>query len=119
MTGFPNAQNNPAAAIPVYVTQGGTPAQATPAAPSASSIVTGGTAVTVFAAGVIENVADIINPPSASETLYIDFVTAAVAGSATSIPLSPGQAYRISGPITTAVSAVAATAGHAFVAVRM
>lgn len=89
----------------------------TPGAPLASSIATAGTAVTVFAADAIATVADIVNPPAATEPLYIDFVATAAIGSATSIPLSPGQAYRISSPLSTAVTAVAATAGHSFVAV--
>lgn len=88
----------------------------TPIAPAASQIVTGGVAVTVFPARSIVTVADIINPPSATEPLYIDIVATAAAGSATSVPLAPGQAYRISGPIATAVTAVGATAGHSFVA---
>ena len=89
----------------------------TPAAPLAAQIATANVAVTVFAAGTILHVADIINPTTASEPLYLDLVATAVAGSATSIPLLPGQAYRVSLPITTPVTAVAATAGHAFVAV--
>ena len=92
--------------------------RSTPVVGDATSIVTGGVAVTVFATGSIVNAADIENPPTASEPLYIDIVTTASAGSATSFALSPGAAYRISGPITTAVTAVAATSGHAFVAVR-
>jgi hypothetical protein len=90
----------------------------TPAAPVASQVAEANKAVTVFDAGTIVNVADILNPPSASEPLYVDLVADASAGSATSIPLQPGQGYRVSAPITTAVSVVAATAGHAFVAVR-
>ena len=90
----------------------------TPAAGAATSIATGGTAVVVFTAGSIVNVADIVNPPTATEVLYVDIVTTAAAGSATSIPLQPGQSYRVSAPIRTAVTAVAATAGHDFVAVR-
>ena len=90
----------------------------TPTVGDHTSIATGGTAVVVFAAGAIVNVGDIANPPTATEPLYVDIVTTAVAGSATSFPLAPGGFYRVSGPITTAVSAVAATGGHAFVAVR-
>jgi hypothetical protein len=74
--------------------------------------------VTVFAAGVIVNGADIINPPTATETLYIDFFGTAAAGASTSIPLTAGQGYHIAGPLATAVTAVAATSSHAFVAVR-
>lgn len=88
-----------------------------PAAPLVSTIATGGTAVTVFAASSIFRYADIINPPTATETLYVDIHGTASAGSSTSIPLVPGAAYRVSGPINTAVTAVAATSAHAFVAV--
>ena len=94
------------------------PLASTPTGPVASQVATANVAVTVFAGGSIVNVADLINPSTANEPLYIDFVATAVAGSATSIPLQPGQAYRISGPLNTAVTAVAATAGHAFVALK-
>lgn len=93
------------------------PLPSTPKAPLASKVVTANVAVTVFAAGSIVNVADIVNPSTASEPLYLDVVAPATAGSATSVPLLPGQAYRVSTPITTAVTVVAATAGHGFVAV--
>jgi hypothetical protein len=93
------------------------PGPTCPIGPLVGQVAAAHTAVTVFAAGCIRNVADIINPASANEILYVDFVTTAVAGAPTSIPLAPGQAYRISGPITTAVTAVAATAGHNFIAV--
>lgn len=73
--------------------------------------------ITVFPASGIVNVADIVNPSTASELLYVDFVAPAASGSATSIPLAAGQSYRISGPVGTPVTAVAATSGHAFVAV--
>ena len=89
-----------------------------PVAPLVGTVATGGTAVTVFTTGTIFRWADIINPPTATETLYIDIVNTAVAGSATSIPLLPGIGYRVSGPINNPVSVVAATNGHAFVAVR-
>lgn len=89
-----------------------------PIGPLVSTVAVGGTAVTVFAAGAIFNYADIVNPPSATETLYVDITTTAVAGSGTAIPISPGRSYRVSGPIKSPVTAVAATAGHAFVALR-
>ena len=91
----------------------------TPVGGAVTTIASGGTAVTVFAAGAIQNVADIQNPATATETLYVDITGAtAAAGSGTAFGLAPGQSYRISAPIATAVSAVAATPGHAFVAVR-
>lgn len=89
----------------------------TPAGALASQVCTANVPVTVFAAGSIVNVADIMNPPTQTEPLYVDIVAPASAGSATSIPLLPGQAYRISAPVNTAVTAVAATPGHCFVAV--
>lgn len=100
-----------------------TPVRATPplptipAGPLAAQIATANVPVTVFAAGSIVNVADIMNPPNQTEPLYVDVVAPAAAGAATSIPLLPGQAYRVSAPVATAVTAVAATAGHSFVAV--
>jgi hypothetical protein len=109
--------NVPMPAAVWSVAAAGSPAPSTPIAPASHTIAAGGTAQNIFAAGAIPNVADIINPSTASETLYVDVVTAAVAGSGTSIPIPPGGAYRISRPISTAVSVVAATTGHTFVAV--
>lgn len=100
------------------INTGNKPLATTPVVGLATSIVTGGVAVTVFAAGSIVDVADIVNPISSTEPLYVDLVHKASIGASSSIPLEPGQAYRVSGPITTAVTAVAATAGHSFVAVR-
>ena len=71
------------------------PLPGAPIGPLASQIATANVPVTVFAACSIVNVADIINP----------------------VPLLPGQAYRVSSPLRTPVTAVAATAGHSFVAV--
>lgn len=94
-----------------------------------SSIVAANTAVTVFAAGwmVSTNLVgeqyprfsacDIVNPLTTSEPLYVDLVTTATIGGQTSIPLMPGQSYRISKALSGAVTAVAATAGHSFVTV--
>jgi hypothetical protein len=93
------------------------PQPSTPVGPLTSQIATANVAVTVFAAGSIAHVADIVNPSTATEPLYVDIVAPATAGSATSIPLIPGQAYRVSTPISTPVTAVAATAGHVFIAV--
>jgi hypothetical protein len=100
------------------INTGNKPLATTPVVGAATSIATGGVAVTVFAAGSIVDVADIVNPPTATEPLYVDLVHVASIGSSSSIPLQPGQSYRVSGPITTAVTAVAATSGHSFVAVR-
>ena len=93
------------------------PLPSIPSGPLASRIDTANVPVTVFVANSIVNVADILNPVTQTEPLYVDVVAAAAAGAPTSIPLQPGQAYRISAPLRTAVTAVAATAGHTFIAV--
>jgi hypothetical protein len=90
----------------------------TPEAPLANVVKAANASLVVFRNGTIENVADIINPPDAPGVLYVDIVTDAAAGSATSIPIGPGQAYRVSSPINAPVSVTSKTAGHAFVAVR-
>ena len=90
-----------------------------PTAGQATTIVTGGTAVTVFAAGTIATFADIQNPSTATESLFVDPTgIPAVAGASTAYELQPGQSVRISTPVSTTVSAVAATSGHKFIAVR-
>jgi hypothetical protein len=106
---FGTGSNTPVRAAP--------PLPGVPTGPLAAKIVTANVPVTIFAASSIANTADIINPPTATEPLYVDVVGPATAGSATSVPLLPGQAYRVSSPLCTPVTAVAATAGHAFVAV--
>ena len=98
-------------------TPGGQFAFATPVAPVNSTVTSGGVAVVVFAAATIPHVADIVNPVTASSVLYVDVLNVASAGTATSIPLQAGQSYRVSQPLSTAVTAVAADGGHAFVAV--
>lgn len=81
MTTFPNAQNNGAAAIPVWVTPGPSGAGFTPRAGTVSVVTTGGTAVTAIAGPI--NGGYILNPPnaasqgiSAAENLYVDMVSA-------------------------------------------
>lgn len=91
----------------------------TPAGPANATIVTGGVAVTVFPASTIARWATVENPPTATETLYVDFTAnVATAGSSTAFALSPGQGFTIPGPLSTPVTAVAATSSHTFVAVR-
>ncbi len=85
------------------------------AAPAAAAIVTANVAVTVFAAGAVLHSCDIVN--TGTDTLYVDFTTTAVAGSATSIPLQAGQGYHCAFPPVGAVSAVADMA-QPFVAVK-
>jgi hypothetical protein len=73
------------------------------------------TAVTVFAANTVSNGCDIVN--TGSMVLYLDFTTTASAGSPTSIPLQPNQAYHCAIAPVGGVSAVAAQA-QSFVAIR-
>ena len=84
-------------------------------APTASAITTANTAVTVFAAGSVSTGCDVVNTGSAP--LYLDFTTAAAIGSATSIPLQPGQAFHCPYPPVGDVSAVAAQPQN-FVAIK-
>ena len=83
-----------------------------PIAPLANVVSAANVAVTVFGPNAFPNYADILNPSTASEPLYVDITAPAVAGQSTSLPLQPGQAYRVSKPVATPVTAVAATAGH-------
>lgn len=97
-----------------------TPGIGVPAGLPVSSIATGGTAVTLLPAGwMVPNftVCDVVNPADATEALYIDLVGTAAVDAPTSLPLAPGQAYRISRQIRSAVTANAATAGHLIVGV--
>ncbi len=83
--------------------------------PTAFAVATANTAVTVFAAGTVATGCDFVN--SGSSVLYLDFTATAVAGSATAIPLQPGQSFHCPFPPSGAVSAVAATP-QSFVAIR-
>jgi hypothetical protein len=83
--------------------------------PVASSIPAPNTAVTVFTAGSVATGCDFVN--SGSGILYLDLTTTAVIGSATSIPLQPGQSFHCPYPPAGAVSAIAAQA-QSFVAIR-
>ena len=85
------------------------------ASPIASSISAPNRAVTVFAAGTVLTGCDFVN--SGSGVLYVDLTTVAVIGSATSIPLQPGQSFHCPSPPAGPVSAIAAQA-QSFVAIR-
>lgn len=93
------------------------PAVSTPGGALVSQVATGGTAVTLLAAGAMAahgwSVCDIVNPPGTTTALYVDFIGTATAGAATSIPIpAAGGTYRISRPISTAVSAVSSDSAH-------
>ena len=93
------------------------PGVGNPLAPLTGTVATGGAPVTVYAAGVMAgrcSVADIQNPPGATESLFVDINAAASSSAATSFELGAGMSFRVSRPVATAISAVAATAGHPF-----
>ncbi len=117
---FPNYQNNPAAAIPVYIASGET-GGTTPKAGTNSTIVTGGTAV-VLVTGPC-NGGYITNPPNTAaqgvtaENVYVDPVAAPgstdAAANGTTTLLVPGQSFTL--PALAAgqfVRGNAATSGH-------
>ncbi len=85
------------------------------APPVASSIPAPNTAVTVFTAGSVTTGCDFVN--AGPGVLYVDLTAVAAIGSATSIPLQPGQSFHCPYPPTGAVSAIAAQA-QPFVAIR-
>ena len=80
-----------------------------------ATIVTSGTAITVFAGNEVNAGCLIVN--TLPMTLYVDLVTTAAAGSTTSIPVAAGASFACPYPPRGAVSAVAAMPGS-FVAVR-
>ena len=90
----------------------------TPSAAYATHVATANQAIIVFPAGSIANYAYVYNPPSAPGILYIDIVTTAAYANNTTFPLSPGVGFELIRGITTAFTAISATAGHTFIAVR-
>lgn len=94
----------------------------TAAAAAAHSIAAAATAVTVFAAGAIVTEGVITNPNAATESLFVDLVNvasdAAPGANGTTTELVPGQSFTVPGGLSNAVTACAATAGHAFTAWR-
>ena len=84
-------------------------------APTTAAIANANTPVTVFAAGTVSTGCDFVNTGAA--VLYLDLTAVASAGSATSIPLQPGQSFHCPYPPLGAVTAVAAQP-QSFVAVR-
>jgi hypothetical protein len=96
----------------------------TPAAGTASAIVTGGTAL-VAVTGPVRG-CYITNPTSltdqgiaGAENLYVNPVaTATTTGNGTTLTLVPGQSFFCIPGQTTNVSVVAATTGHAFTVVK-
>lgn len=107
---------------PVSVALSGTmvpPSPVTYTAAGTTTITTGGASQTVFAAGTITTGAWVTNPKNATESLFVNVA----GGTATTTPggavfeLGAGETLVI-GPSTNAITATAATLGHAFSAVR-
>lgn len=115
-------QINPGRAVvcPPGAAGGGGGAAAAPVtylAPAASSVATGGTAVTALTAGMIHTGFDIKNPGTATETLYFSLTgTAGTSEFGSTFGLAPGSAYHGSATTAQALSVNAATAGHVFAA---
>ena len=91
------------------------PGPVTYTAPALSAVATANTPVTVFAAGSVATGCDFVN--TGSSVLYLDLTALASAGSATSLPLQPGQSFHCPYPPLGAVTAVAAQP-QSFVAIR-
>jgi len=92
---------------------------ATPGKPSGSlTLVTGGTAQVLFTAGEAVSGCTIQNPPNATEPISVNFgaetAASAATGGTTSVSLAPGVSIGCGDrKITTAITWVAATTGHA------
>ncbi len=87
------------------------------AAPAASSVATGGTAVTALAAGSILHGFDLANPSGASEALFFNLTgTATTTAAGPNFALLPGQSYHGTFGTGQALSVNAATSGHTFMA---
>jgi hypothetical protein len=84
---------------------------------ASGTITAGGTAQVATAASANRKYLLIVNPLSATETLYFNFTTTAVAASP-SIALAAGDSYESDGSgfvSTEALSVIAATTGHAYI----
>lgn len=86
-------------------------------APLASSVLTGGTAVTVFSPGPSDG-AIIVNPFAATESLFVDIVftagTTAPGANGTTVELKAGGSFTVPPSFGGVVSVNAVTAGHVF-----
>jgi hypothetical protein len=81
------------------------------------TITLGGTAQTLTAINTSRRYMFIMNPPTESERLWINFTTTAT-GASPSIPLDPGASFVFESLYVTTelISVIAATTGHAFIA---
>lgn len=80
------------------------------------TITTGGTAQNAMAANTSRKYASVTNPISATESLFVNDAGTATAASP-SYELLPGESYETGAFVpTNAISVLAATTGHAFIA---
>jgi len=102
---------------PLPVSQGAV-AKQTPTTPT-TSIATGGTSQTLFAAGSLAIMGIVQNPFSATESLFLSAVGAATTSpNAGTFELKAGQSF-VCYPSTLAWTVNAATTGHTFSAVSL
>lgn len=89
-----------------------------PSIANANNLTTGGTAQNLFAAGEVGRGCAITNPSTATERIWVNFATTAQQGiAATDIPVEIGSSMNCPpGPLTNAVSWIAATTNHQIVA---
>lgn len=111
-------------AIPVYITSGGGSGGYTPKSATASTITTGGTAITAITGPITGGY--VTNPPNlasqgiaAAENAYLDMVgtpgSTDSAGNGTTTILTPGQTFSLPSLATgVTVKLNAATTGHKF-----
>lgn len=92
------------------------PSVYTPTSPTTSgarTLVTGGTAQTLFTAGEVVHDCLILNPATATERIWVNYIgTAVAAAGGDSFPLEIGQGVACGGGLTTGTSWIAATTGH-------
>ena len=107
---FPNAQNNPAGALPVWLAPGPAGVQNAVTVTDSSNALVAGVAETVLPADPARRYFLIQNVSVPAVDMWMSFVGAAVVGTAGSIKLAAGQTYE-SGPavVGNAVSLIAAS----------
>jgi hypothetical protein len=108
---FPNAQSNPAGAIPVYF--GTQPSGAGKTGLSASGSVTTGS-TTIVTAGQFPNWVTLANSSTGGQTINISFGATATTSD---FPLLPGGAITFPFGLANSIQAIASASGATFAAV--
>ncbi|MET3232270.1 UNVERIFIED_ORG: hypothetical protein ABIC54_004475 [Burkholderia sp. 1263] len=112
---FPNAQNNPAGAIPVWITAGqsGTTGPTNAQAGVSTKGTVGTTSAAIIAAGQFTGWVTVQNT-HASQTLYVSFTAPATT---TDIAIQAGAALTLAFGPTNALNGIGSGAGTTFAAV--